>query len=149
MAGEQVESSSADDIGGDVDSSSPSTYIEILEQGCSIYMVYGMTYEQYWHGDVCMAKYFVEAYEKKKELEFQEQNYYAWLKGMYFMRALEVSSEHVEKSVGAMMSGKKPKKMESEYPKKPFEFEKKVKKELTYEERAKIEIAKWEHMLSR
>jgi len=44
----------------------------------------GMTWEQYWHGDVTM----VAAYAEAERLRQQRQNSEAWLQGMYIYDAI-------------------------------------------------------------
>lgn len=43
-----------------------------------------MTSEQYWHGDVLL----VRAYRKAYEYRLKQQNFDAWLQGLYIYRAL-------------------------------------------------------------
>lgn len=66
-------------------------------------MMFGMTYEQYWDGDVSAHK----AYRKRYLLEDEQRkaglNLSAWLNGLYVARA-----------IGAVLNGKK-----SAYPKEP------------------------------
>lgn len=47
-------------------------------------MAMGMTWEQYWHGDVTMVQIFAEA----ERLRQQRQNNQAWLQGRYIYDAL-------------------------------------------------------------
>lgn len=47
-------------------------------------MALGMTYEQYWYGDVRMTLAFIEA-DKLRQKRHNEE---AWLQGMYFYDAL-------------------------------------------------------------
>ena len=57
---------------------------KIFEELCPIYMGYGMSYDEYWYGDVYRAKFYREAYEiqmKHKDEEF-------WIQGMYIYDAL-------------------------------------------------------------
>lgn len=44
----------------------------------------GMTYEQYWDGDVSAHR----AYRKAKKIRLSEQNQMAWLQGMYVYEAI-------------------------------------------------------------
>lgn len=50
-------------------------------------MHYGMTYDEFWHGDPWMAKAF---YEKHK-LSRQQKNEEMWVNGMYQLKSLEVA----------------------------------------------------------
>lgn len=57
---------------------------KIFEELCPIYMGYGMSYDEYWHGEPYRAKFYREAYEiqiKRKDEEF-------WMQGMYIYDAL-------------------------------------------------------------
>lgn len=57
---------------------------KIFEELCPIYMGYGMSYDEYWYGDVYRAKFYYEAYKiqmKRKDEEF-------WMQGMYIYDAL-------------------------------------------------------------
>lgn len=47
-------------------------------------MSLGMTYEQYWDGDVWMVRDF----RKSHKLKLEEQNRQAWLQGMYVYSAI-------------------------------------------------------------
>lgn len=49
-----------------------------------MYMVYGMTYGQFWDGDVSAHK----AFRKAEKLRRQKNNEMAWLQGAYFYEAL-------------------------------------------------------------
>lgn len=51
---------------------------------CPVYMNYGMSYEDYWHGDPVMVKYYRQAYK----LKLQEQNAFAHRQGAYFYEAI-------------------------------------------------------------
>ncbi len=47
-------------------------------------MSIGMSYDDFWNGDVSM----VEAYRKADELRLKQRNYELWLQGMYVYEAL-------------------------------------------------------------
>lgn len=47
-------------------------------------MAYGMTYEQFWYEDVCLAKYYLEMQNIKNQMRNQEM----WLQGRYFLDAI-------------------------------------------------------------
>lgn len=55
-----------------------------LDELFPYYLLYGMTYEQYWEMDSALAI----SYRKKHELEMQQQNQMLWLQGAYFYNAL-------------------------------------------------------------
>lgn len=47
-------------------------------------MNYGMTYEQFWDGDVSMHKHYRAAYKRRLE----DQDYMAWRQGAYVYQAI-------------------------------------------------------------
>lgn len=55
------------------------TLTEIFEQACPMYIVYGMTYEQFWFGDPWMVKAYREAHLLKRKMLNEE----LWIAGMY------------------------------------------------------------------
>ena len=59
-------------------------YSDIFEQLCPYYMSIGMSYDDFWNGDVSMVK----AYRKAYELREKRRNMELWLQGMYFYEAL-------------------------------------------------------------
>ncbi len=58
--------------------------MSVFEKACPYYLAYGMTYEQFWDGDVSAHKAFREAHK----LILAEKNQMAWLQGMYVYEAL-------------------------------------------------------------
>lgn len=50
-------------------------------------MLYGMTYEQFWHGDPWMAK----AYKEMHNLKRRQRNEEMWINGLYQLNALQVA----------------------------------------------------------
>lgn len=60
------------------------SYQEVFERDAPRFMSIGMTYDQYWHGDVRMTRAFVEADRLRQE----RSNAEAWLSGMYSYDAL-------------------------------------------------------------
>ena len=60
------------------------SYTEIMEAHLPVYLEMGMTYEQYWDGDVEM----VIGYRKAQERRREWQNQVLWLQGLYFYNAL-------------------------------------------------------------
>ncbi len=59
---------------------------EIFERLCPYYMSYGMTYDQYWHGD----PWCLKDYRTAHNLRMREQNQMLWIQGLYSMNALSV-----------------------------------------------------------
>ena len=60
------------------------SYAEIFERLCPYYMSIGMSYDDFWNGDVAMVKAYRVAYELREKRKNQE----LWLQGMYFYEAL-------------------------------------------------------------
>jgi hypothetical protein len=60
------------------------SYAEIFERLCPYYMSIGMSYDDFWNGDVAMVKAYRVAYELQEKRRNQE----LWLQGMYFYEAL-------------------------------------------------------------
>lgn len=73
-------------------------------------MTFGMTYEQFWDGDVWMAKAYRQAYELRKERE----NFNAWLQGLYIYDAICDASPILR----AFSKARKP----NPYPSKPYDL---------------------------
>lgn len=96
------------------------TCAEVFERDCPYYLSIGMTYEQYWYGDVWM----VRAFHKADKLRQERENTNAWLLGAYVGRAIESTIGNAFRKKGA-----KP----AEYPKQPIEL---FKKEKTEEQKA-------------
>lgn len=73
-------------------------------------MTYGMTYEEYWDGDVRAHK----AYREFHRLKMKEKNLEAWLQGRYFYDALCAVSPILR----AFSKARKP----ADYPKEPYDI---------------------------
>lgn len=58
--------------------------LEVFEEALPVYLSYGMTFDQFWNGDVSAHK----AYKKAHKLRIKEANTIAWLQGSYFYEAL-------------------------------------------------------------
>ena len=58
--------------------------------------VYGMTYEQFWHGDPWLAKAYREAYVERRKAE----NNRDWFSGRYFFDALSISLSNAFRKQG-------------------------------------------------
>lgn len=69
---------------GDKQGLTSQSYAEIFEQLCPYYMSIGMSYDEFWNGDV----HAVKAYRKAYELREKRRNQELWLQGMYFYEAL-------------------------------------------------------------
>ena len=51
-----------------------------------MYMLYGMTPKEFWHGKPILAKW----YREKHKLQIEQKNQQMWLQGLYFYDALAV-----------------------------------------------------------
>ena len=60
------------------------TYTQIMQDYLPMYLEAGMTYEQYWDGDVEMTVGYRKALDRRREW----QNQMLWLQGRYFYEAL-------------------------------------------------------------
>lgn len=65
----------------------PLTWSEQLDAWASYYMAIGIPYEEFWHGDYCHFKYYVEADRLKRK----KSNEKLWLQGMYVYEAFGVT----------------------------------------------------------
>lgn len=66
-----------------------------------------MSYEEYWHGDVWLAKDYRDAWE----IEQKMRNYHAWLNGMYTYTAVSTALYNAFREKG---------KPAEKYPTEPF-----------------------------
>ena len=57
---------------------------ELFEKQCPIYMSYGMSYDEFWYGDVYRTKYYRECHLIKVKQRDEEM----WMQGMYVYEAL-------------------------------------------------------------
>ena len=62
----------------------PKFYTEQFERVCPYYIAFGMTYEQFWDGDIEIAT----MYRKAHEIKLDEANSLAWLQGSYVYQAV-------------------------------------------------------------
>ena len=69
---------------GDGGEPAPKTYTEVFMKVFPSYIVMGMTYQQFWHGQAWLAKAYRDAYEmQQKNAEWDR-----WRQGAYFYDAL-------------------------------------------------------------
>lgn len=86
MDSELVSSPLSATEGSERNSSLPhfTTYTERFNEIFPYYLSIGMTYEQFWHGDCTLVKY----YRKAEELRNERRNQELWLQGMYIYEAI-------------------------------------------------------------
>lgn len=85
---------------------------EIFLEQFPYYLSIGMTSNEYWNGEPSLVKYYREA----QRLRSENQNYRAWLQGMYIYEALCDVSPILN---AFAKSGTKP----LPYPKKPYGYD--------------------------
>lgn len=90
-------------------------YSDLFRKAFPYYLSIGMTYEQFWLGDVELVKYYRQAAKLKREMDNQN----AWLQGMYFYEALCDASPLFRTTF------KKGKIKPLPYSSKPYELDKK------------------------
>lgn len=61
---------------------------ERFEKICPYFISIGMTYEQFWYGDVSMTKYYQKAFEIKEKREVKNKKWTIWEQGLYIYEAL-------------------------------------------------------------
>ena len=78
-------SSSEDDIREEGDRhDTPLTYTQQFKEAFPYYLSIGMSYEEFWYGDVMLTK----DYQKAQELRDERKNQELWIQGMYIYEAL-------------------------------------------------------------
>lgn len=80
--------------------------METFEAACPYYMMFGMTYEQFWGGDVCAHKMYRAKYKLEKEVLRDNNNVFGWANGIYIARA-----------IASVLNGSK-----NAYPKEPMKL---------------------------
>lgn len=76
--------SSLSDGEGDGRTAPHFSYTDTFYEAFPHYLAMGMTYEQYWNGDVDLVRY----YKKAQEIKNQRKNQELWLQGMYIYEVL-------------------------------------------------------------
>lgn len=98
-----------------------------------MFMLYGMTYEQFWFGDPWMAK----AYKEKHTLERKQKNQELWVNGAYQLSALTVALNNAFN------------KHKIDYLKKPFDIFPKTEEEIEEEKKnEKRKLINWLNALT-
>lgn len=110
---------------GGTNAAPPKSLMAVFERACPHYLAMGMTYEQYWDGEVSAHR----AYRKAKELRISEQNRMAWLQGIYVYEAIADLAPYLK-----AFSKSKPKPYSSE-PYDLFEHERQARREREERER--------------
>ncbi len=77
-------------MGEGVESSSPISYADEFDNMCPICMNWGMSYDEFWHGEPERVNYYKRAYDIRKEIINNEM----WLQGLYIYQALMATSTY-------------------------------------------------------
>ncbi|MCR2033717.1 hypothetical protein [Anaerofustis stercorihominis] len=107
-------------------------YTDIFKQLCPSYMAMGMSYNEFWYGDIEVACVYKEAFEQKQKLK----NENLWLQGLYFYKALQ--------SVASQIFSEKESDAET-YLNKPIDFDEEQKEEdnIKQKEYEKLQAELW------
>ena len=98
---------------------------EVFRKLCPLYLHYGMTWDQYWHGDPWMVVAFAEAHK----LQVQQRNQELWMQGLYVHDAFAVVLSNAFAPKGSI-----PKK----YREKPADLFPKTQEEIEAEEEREL-----------
>ena len=113
---------------------SPEETVKQLDEKCILCMSLGMSYTDYWEGENCLPSFFIQAYNKRHKRELEEQNFSAWLNGLYCKNAFNVVLSNAFAKQGSP---------QAEYPDKPmeiFQHEKTEKEKMDEQEQARLRI---------
>lgn len=113
---------------------SPERIIKDLDEKCILCMSLGMSYKDYWEGDNRAPIFLIKAYNERRRREMEDNNFKAWLNGMYNMRGYAVVLANAFSEKGSDPA---------EYPDKPFALfgsEKSQQDEQQERERAEIAV---------
>lgn len=73
---------------------------------------YGVTYDEFWHGDMDIVKYKMETFNAMQEVEVMKLDVLAWYTGMYVKEAIGSAFSKNYRYPQAPMSKKKAKTQE-------------------------------------
>lgn len=113
---------------------------DFFKQEEPFYLSIGLTHREYWEGEPELARYSLKAFNLKRQREFDDNNYYTWLQGLYNYQACY-------SAVCLAFNGKEAKRHRIQYPEKPFDFTKKDEGVQLQEEKDKA--VKWMAELSK
>lgn len=131
MDGERVSPSSDDSSGGEASERPAFTYTKAFNEQFPYYLSIGMSAEEFWRGDVFLAKAYREAYRLREE----RMNQQLWLQGMYIYDALCDASPIFNPFA---KQGTKP----HPYPTQPYTIHPPTKKEEKVKEKEQMEKVK-------
>ena len=109
---------------------------EVFQELCPTYLSYGMTYDQYWHGNPWMVVHFARAHK----LRMERRNWEMWMQGLYNYAAFSTTLTNAFSKPGST-----PKKYleapEPIFPKTEEEIEAEEERELR---KMVYDLNKWE-----
>ena len=112
---------------------SPEEIVKQLDEKCILCMSLGMSYTDYWEGENCLPSFFIQAYNKRRKRELEEQNFSAWLNGLYCKNAFDVVLSNAFAKQGSPRA---------EYPGKPMEiFPREMTEKEKLEDQDRAELA--------
>lgn len=114
----------------------PKTIGELFEKCAPYYLSLGMTLQEYWCGKPRLAQYYLSAFNIKQERELEQQNFIAWLNGMY------VESATYSSIVNALDS-KEAKRKGISYVEKPIDISGNEKSEEEKKHEAEQQCLDW------
>ena len=100
-----------------------------------MYMNMGMTFDEYWHSDHTVYKYYRKAWKAKRE----EENYRDWLLGAYFYNAVGIAVGNAFRKKGARVQNY----LEEPFPIFPLTEKEKQEKEQKELERMDERLHAW------
>lgn len=108
------------------------SYTDCFNELCPIFMSYGMSYNDFWYGDITMTTFYLKAHN----LELKEKDAEFWKQGMYIYEAILDCSPILH----PFSKAKKP----LPYPEKPYSIQQEEEEQITKQqienERLKAQI---------
>lgn len=111
------------------------TYSEIFDEQFPFYLSIGMSSAEYWTGDPSLARYYRRAYQLRQE----QEDYRAWLQGMYFYDALQTALYNSFRKEG---------KPAGKYPAEPYLQKDKKEKQIPAEDKPDPLVLWMNHLVS-
>lgn len=112
---------------GGTNAAPPLSLVDVFERACPVYMSYGMSYDQFWDGDVSAHR----AYREAHKLALKERNAFMHIQAAYFYEALCCAS--------SLFRGMKPSRPQN-FRTEPYDiFEEDIKRRKEQEERERYE----------
>lgn len=114
----------------------PETIGELFEKCAPYYLSLGMTLQEYWCGEPKLAQYYLSAFNIKQKRDLENQNFTAWLQGLYFENA-------AYSAIANTLDGKEAKKKGISYMEKPIDISNSEKSKEDEVHRAQQQCLDW------